>query len=159
MSMRFRPVTSPSFTTLSLSYEANLRGNGITIAVITESDLRIQDVVDFRTEVGLPANTPELIFNGPPAAIVDMEPTLDSSWAGAIAPDASIKVVISAGTGVVSGLDLSELYAVDNNIGDVITESYSNCELQSYRSSPATAFSDSGAGGRAGKYLAGRCGG
>ena len=109
-------------------YQAGLRGAGVTIAAINDGNFAIQDVVEFRSEMGLVPNPPEVIFNGSPAPVVDSEPNLDSSWAGAVAPEASIKSVISADTATESGLDLSELYAIDNNIADIVTESYYHCE-------------------------------
>jgi subtilase family serine protease len=109
-------------------YKTKLTGAGVNIAVITDSNLAIQDIIQFRNETGLSPNAPQLIFNGQPAGYIEDEPTLDATWSGAIAPDARIKVIVSAGTVAASGVDLSELYAVDNNAGDIISESYSACE-------------------------------
>ena len=39
-----------------------------------------------------------------------------------------MNVVISASTNTSDGVDLSELYIVDNNVGDVMTESFGSCE-------------------------------
>lgn len=63
----------------------------------------------------------------------EVESDLDTEWAGAVAPSANIYLVVSqttcANTSQVSqGVDLSALYAVDNNIAGVISDSYGNCE-------------------------------
>ncbi|MGH9613398.1 MAG: Ig-like domain repeat protein, partial [Bryobacteraceae bacterium] len=58
----------------------------------------------------------------------EVEAVLDATWAGGVAPGAIVKFVISADTNVTDGVDLSEQYIVDNNLGDVITESLGICE-------------------------------
>ena len=62
------------------------------------------------------------------------ESDLDVEWAGAVAPGATIKFVASQSTSsnpgqVSSGVDLSALYIIDNNIASVMSESYGLCEL------------------------------
>src|ERR1017187_7567000 len=59
----------------------------------------------------------------------EAEATLDSTWSGAIAPFASVNLVVSATTNTTDGIDLSETYIVENNLTDVMTESFSACEL------------------------------
>jgi len=67
----------------------------------------------------------ELEASGP-----DVEGTLDVTWAGAIAPNATVKFIIAADTDTSSGLQLAEEYAVDNNLADVVTESFGLCESE-----------------------------
>jgi hypothetical protein len=43
-------------------------------------------------------------------------------------PGASVLLVISASTDTTDGVDLSELYIIDHNLADVMTESFGNCE-------------------------------
>src|SRR6185437_14766860 len=58
----------------------------------------------------------------------EAEAVLDTSWSGAVAPSAKVKLVISASTNTTDGVDLSEQYIIDNNLADVMTESYGDCE-------------------------------
>jgi hypothetical protein len=63
----------------------------------------------------------------------EVESDLDTQWAGAVAPAANIYLVVSQSTcanmsQVSMGVDLSALYAVDNNIAGVISDSYGVCE-------------------------------
>src|SRR5208283_3635470 len=94
----------------------------------------------FRSLFGLPANDPTIILNGPDPGILGPDTTddegesdLDLEWAGAIAPAAKILFVTTQSTQtnvnqIMSGVDLSALYAVDNNLAPVISESYGSCE-------------------------------
>ncbi|HET7106204.1 MAG TPA: protease pro-enzyme activation domain-containing protein [Candidatus Acidoferrum sp.] len=114
-------------------------GTGQTIAVIGQSNIDAQDVIDFRNLFGLPQNFTQannVIVNGPDPGLSggdEGESDLDVEWAGAVAPDAKILLVTSSTTltnpsQITAGIDLSALYAVDNNLASVISESYGACE-------------------------------
>ena len=110
-------------------------GAGQSIAVVGQSNINIQDVRDFRTIFGLPANDPQIILNGPDPGLTgdEGEADLDVEWAGAVAPAAQVLFVVSQTaestiTQVSSGVDLSALYIIDNNIAPVLSESYGQCE-------------------------------
>jgi Pro-kumamolisin, activation domain/Bacterial Ig-like domain (group 3) len=120
-------------------------GSGQTIAVVAESNIHCQDVADFRTMFGLPytaksATDPcptnfDIVLNGPdPGILVDTdegEADLDAEWAGAIAKNADVKFVVSETPTTLgaSGVDLSALYIIDNNLAGVLSDSYGQCEL------------------------------
>jgi hypothetical protein len=107
-------------------------GTGQSIAIIGRSDIVLQDVRDFRTLFGLPANDPKFIVDGPDPGVVpgdETEAVLDVEWSGAIAKGATINLVISASTEATDGIDLSAVYAVENNVAPVISESFQQCEL------------------------------
>jgi hypothetical protein len=109
-----------------------INGAGTTIAVIGRSDFLVQDVIDFRNSFLLPGNTPQIVINGPDPGILNegeqFEATLDATWSGAVAPGAQVVFVVSASTNTTDGLDLSEEYIIDNDLGNVMTESFSGCE-------------------------------
>ncbi|MGH9434201.1 MAG: S53 family peptidase, partial [Terriglobia bacterium] len=112
-------------------WQAGTDGAGQTIAIVGQSDINIQDVRGFRKLFGLPANDPQFIVNGPDPGIVsgdESESDLDVEWAGAVARNATIDLVISESTETTAGIDLSALYIVDNNIAPVLSESYGGCE-------------------------------
>jgi hypothetical protein len=113
-------------------YRAGITGAGATVAVVARSNIKLQDVIDFRRNFGLAANPPQVIVNGPDPGDLgggeEAEAVLDTSWSGATAPGATVKLVVSGSTNVTDGVFLSEEYIVDNNLADVMTESFGTCE-------------------------------
>jgi subtilase family serine protease len=132
-------------------------GAGQSIAIIAQTNINTQDVVDYRSMFGLPAYSSvctsglppscpfSVIVNGVDPGIIslnvvsclsnddEVESDLDTQWAGAVAPGANIYLVVSQSTcanpsQVSQGVDLSALFAVDNNIAPVISDSYGKCE-------------------------------
>jgi hypothetical protein len=125
-------------------YSQGIRGDGATIAVVGRTNFDPQDVGDYWSLFSSRSNSLRITTNGPDPGIVSfgeqVEATLDVTWSGAIAPGASVNFVLSASTNATDGVDLSELYIVDNNAGDVMTESFGQCEL-AFSPSQATAIS------------------
>ena len=108
-----------------------LNGTGETIAIVARSDISSQDISDFQTVFGLPSSTPNFIPDGADPGVVqgdNVEATLDVEWSSAVAPGATIDVVISASTLITDGADLSAGYIVDRNLAPVMSASFSNCE-------------------------------
>ncbi len=116
-------------------------GTGQTIAVVGVTNINAQDIIDFRKLFGLPQNFTQannVIVNGPDPGIIDTgdegEADLDVEWAGAVAPNATVLLVVTSGptesnpTQVTQPDDLSALYIIDNNIASVMTDSYGECE-------------------------------
>jgi Pro-kumamolisin, activation domain/Bacterial Ig-like domain (group 3)/Subtilase family len=113
-------------------WNAGIDGTGETIAIVQESNINIQDIRDFRTLFGLPANDPEIVLDGPdPGIIPNIEPeaVIDVSWSGAVAKGAKIKMVVSSSTNTTSGISLSALYIADHNIASISSMSFGSCEL------------------------------
>jgi pseudomonalisin len=144
-----RSVARPQFTTsggghalgpadYATIYDINpllangINGSGVTIAVVGRSDINVSDVVRFRSIFGLSNNPPQVVYNGPNPGVLGNgevdEATLDVTWAGAVAPNATVKLVVSASKGVNDGVDLSEAYIIDHNLADIMTESFGSCE-------------------------------
>ena len=107
-------------------------GTGVTITVVDETNIDIQDVRDFRTMFELRANDPQIIINGPDPGILtngeETEADLDVEWSGGVAKGATVDFVISETTATTAGIDLSALYIVDNNLAPILSESYGGCE-------------------------------
>jgi len=118
------------YNTLPL-WNSGINGTGQTIAIVGETNINVQDVRDFRTMFGLAANDPQIILNGPDPGLQadETEADLDVQWSGAIAPNATIDLVVSQSTETTAGIDLSAVYIVDNNLAGVMSESYGSCEL------------------------------
>jgi len=107
-------------------------GTGQTIAIVGETNINIQDIRDFRSMFGLPANDPQIMVEGPdPGILQDGEETeaiADVSWSGAVAKNATIDFVVSESTETTAGIDLSAIYIIDQNLAPVMSESYGFCE-------------------------------
>jgi len=119
-------------------------GAGVTIALVADSNINAQDVIDFRNLFNLPANFTQannVLVNGPDPGLNgdEGEADLDVEWAGAVAPQANILLVTSSNTSsnpgqIVAGIDLSALYIVDNDPAvngvpaSILSESFGECE-------------------------------
>ncbi len=127
------PIDYATIYGINPAYQAGIIGNNVNIAVVGRSDINPQDVFDFRSSFGLSGGSFSIVNAGPDPGDLggneEAEPVLDSTWSGAVAPGANVSLVVSATTNTTDGVDLSELYIVDNNLGDVMTESFSSCEL------------------------------
>jgi hypothetical protein len=141
----FTPIGSSSFFPLApgdfakiynvaplLNASPPIDGSGQTIAIVGESNIRVQDIIDFRNLFGLPQNFTgkNVILNGPDPGINESEgeSDLDIQWAGGAAPGATIDFVTSAPTETTSGIHLSAVYVVDNNLAGGMSESFGECE-------------------------------
>ncbi len=119
-------------------------GAGQTIAIVADSNINAQDVIDFRNLFNLPQNFTQnnnVLVNGPDPGLNsdEGEADLDVEWAGAIAPQANILLVTSSQTSsnptqITTGIDLSALYIVDNDPAvngvpaSILSESFGECE-------------------------------
>jgi hypothetical protein len=103
-----------------------------SIAIVARSNINGQDVSYFHYWMYDQAGSFQTILNGPDPGDLgggdEAEAVLDTTWAGATAPSAFVNLVISASTATTDGVDLSELYIIDNNWADVMTESFGDCE-------------------------------
>jgi hypothetical protein len=126
---------------ISPVYDGGNIGAGIRIGVVGRSNLfnSAQDVHDFGSVVGTGNGTLSgdvniaVTLDGPDPGDLgggeEAEATLDSTWSAMIAPSATVELVVSATTNTTDGIDLSETYIIENNFADVMTESFSACEL------------------------------
>ncbi len=125
-------ATIYSVTPLWNASPTHIDGTGVTIAVVGESDVNIQDIRNFRNIFGLAPNDPQVVADGPDPGTVqgdETESDLDLEWTGAVAKGATIDFVISQSTEASLGVDLSAQYVIDNNLAPVLSESYGICEL------------------------------
>jgi len=106
-------------------------GSGVSIAVVGRSDISLSDIEAFRTIFGLPFNDPNVIYATTDPGDVsgdDVEASLDTEWAGAIAPKAKINYIVGASTNTTDGVDLAAAYAVNNAVSPILTVSFGLCE-------------------------------
>ncbi len=120
---------------LTSLYAKNLDGTGQTVVLVDAygSDTITGDANVFSEINGLPALTAGSNFNiyyptgpancGGNTCGWDVETSLDVEWSHTVAPGASIALVLAVDNSS-SNLDLAVLYAIDNEIGPVISNSY-----------------------------------
>lgn len=120
-------------------YSAGTTGSGQTIAIVNESNINIDLVNQFRTLFSLPVNPPQVIIDGNDPGVdgidnpdgpnyASVEAYLDVEWSGAVAPNATIDLVIAGDTSLESGLYLAAERAVYGNIAPVVSLSFGACE-------------------------------
>jgi subtilase family serine protease len=129
------PADLATIYNLSPLYNAGLNGNNQSIAIIGRSNINPADIAAFRSAHGLPDNPVTTVI----AAGADpgfsntgdaLEATLDTEWAGAIAPQAVIKLVIAASTASTDGIDLAAQYAISHNVAPIVSVSFGTCEAE-----------------------------
>jgi subtilase family serine protease len=119
-------------------------GTGVTIAIVSASDINITDVNQFRALFSLPSinflkvipsgsTDPGVVgasSNGGPDGDEDeTEAVFDVEWSGSVAKNAKIDLVASKDTATSAGIDLSAQYIVNTKLAPILSESYGSCEL------------------------------
>ena len=122
-------------------YAAGINGTGQTIAIVNDSNINVYLVNQFRTLFNLPANPPQVIIDGNDPGIDgindpdgpngdSVEAYLDVEEAGAVAPNATVDLVIASDTALEYGLLLAAEHAVYSNVAPVISMSFGLCEAE-----------------------------
>ena len=115
-------------------YSAGYTGTGKTIVVAGQSAIETADVTNFQSASGLAQKAPimTLVPSSGTSAVDDSngdedESDLDVEWSGAVARGAAIDFVYVGNNSNYSVFD-SIQYAIDNDLGQVISTSYGACE-------------------------------
>jgi large repetitive protein len=109
-----------------------LDGSGVAVAVLSQSLIKLADARQFRQLFQLKPNDPNILLAGPDAGL-SQKPDADTAllnveWAGAVAPGATIDLVVAGSTDTTSGVDLAATYTVDNQVAPILVYSYGTCE-------------------------------
>jgi trimeric autotransporter adhesin len=135
-------VFAPGDFAVQYDLPPTITGTGQTIAIVNDSNINIALVNQFRTLFSLPANPPQVIIDGNDPGVDGInnpdgpngdssEAYLDVEWSGAVAPAATIDLVIGADTALESGLILAAEHAVYGNIAPVMSVSFGlGCESE-----------------------------
>ena len=121
-------------------YASGVNGTGQTIAVIGSSNIDQYFVNQFRALFGLPTSAVQVIIDGDDPGLNGIndpfgqtgfldEQYLDVEEAGAVAPGATIDLVIASSTPLTPGYLLAAEHAVYSNVAPVISWSIDECEL------------------------------
>ncbi len=120
---------TPSEIRAAYNVPSTLRGRGQTIVIVDAygSPTISADLKTFNDVFHLPDSALNIVYPaGRPAAFDSAwagETTLDVEWAHAIAPEATIDLVV-APTAYSSDLDVAETYAVEHRLGSVMSMSF-----------------------------------
>jgi subtilase family serine protease len=124
-------------------YKAGLDGAGQTVVIVDAfgSNTILADANLFSSLNGLPALTPSnfqiytptgpatcTATNGCIAGNWQFETTLDVEWAHSVAPGANIALVLGASNSF-TNLDAANLFAIENKLGNVISNSFGIQEI------------------------------
>jgi subtilase family serine protease len=112
-----------------------INGSSQNIAIVGEAIPDQSDVNLFRSTFGLPLSTFSSYSGGTPPSRADQEAdfgeaSLDIQWAGAAAPGATINFVSDANVWNAAS------YAIDQNLGSVLSSSFTFCEPESANNTP-----------------------
>lgn len=153
------PCYGPQQIRAAYDVPSNLTGAGRTIVIIDAfgSPTIVNDLQVFDSVFGLPNPTFNIL--NPYGAVFDptnpddvgwsSETSLDVEWAHAIAPGATIDLVL-AKTDADSDILAAQQYVVDHDLGDVLSQSFGEgetCMLPSIRAAQHQAFEQAAAEG------------
>jgi subtilase family serine protease len=113
---------------------ASVTGTGQSITLVGQSAIQTSDIENFQNAAGLAVKDPTqyLVPNSGTAAVSagdESESDIDLEWSGAMAPGATINFVFVGSNTNYTAFD-SILYAIDENIGTIISSSYGECETE-----------------------------
>ncbi|MGA3125859.1 MAG: protease pro-enzyme activation domain-containing protein [Candidatus Korobacteraceae bacterium] len=114
----------------------SIDGSGQSIAILARSNILASDFQQYRALFQPFARMDALsvvvdgVDPGPTYGADQVESTADVEYAGAMAPNAKLLLVVSSSTFNTDGIALSALYAVENNLAPVISLSYNACEAE-----------------------------
>jgi subtilase family serine protease len=122
-------------------YNGSVNGSGQTIGIVADSDVNPTDITQFRALFGLTGGAFNRVFPGanPGKNADEVEAALDSEWSGAVAPSATIDLVVSPSTNTTFGGDTSSMYIINCQTtgpscptavpASILSESFGECEL------------------------------
>ncbi len=128
------PVDVATQYDMNGAYAAGLDGTGQSITVVGQSWLPAQDLGGLSVVIGKGRNNsfiPVLVPNTGVAAAYPgsgAEASLDIEYSGLIAPGANLFFVYTGDSGTAGAFD-ALAYAVEQNIGSIISLSFGSCEL------------------------------
>ena len=130
----FAPGDIATIYDVQKEYNAGFTGAGQSIAIVGQSAIALSDIEAFQSAAALSTKDPTLVLvpgTGSSTVFADGDETesdLDVEWSGAIAKGASIYFVYTGSNTSYGAFD-SLQYAIDEQIGTIISSSYGTCEV------------------------------
>src|SRR5579863_3707526 len=111
-------------------HSSGTNGAGVSIGIISDSNIDPKFVAAYRSLFHLPASAPRVVIDGAdPGQTNDaVESYLDVEIAGSVAPAATVELYAAASTNLQGGLNLAALRAVDDDAASVLSTGYGLCE-------------------------------
>jgi subtilase family serine protease len=114
-------------------------GTGQSIAIMGQSAIDTSDIENFQSAASLATNLPtQVLVPGTGTSTVysgdEGESHIDLEWSGATAPGAKIFFVYTGNSANNNGVLDSLAYAIDEQIGNIISLSYGSCEPSNTKS-------------------------
>lgn len=105
-------------------------GTGVTVGIISDSNVNVAIPAAYRTTFGLPANDPAVVVDGvDPGITADADLTYgEIELVAATAPAAKVNVYTAADTDLSSGIDLATVRAIEDNTINVLVFGFESCE-------------------------------
>ena len=126
------PFQSISPGDLAVIYDipAATTGSGVTVGVISDSNINLAIPANYRTLFGLPASTPTVVVDGTdPGVNSDSDVTYGAiELLAATAPQAQVNLYTSADTDLDTGLDFATIRALNDNSVQVLVFGFEGCE-------------------------------
>jgi subtilase family serine protease len=131
-SVFFAPGDIATIYDVQPMYSAGFSGAGQSIAIVGQSAVVDSDIEAFQSAASLAVKDPTEILmpgTGTPEVFTgdEVESDLDLEWSGAMAKGATIYFIYTGSNTNYGAFDSIE-YAVDNQIGTIISSSYGECE-------------------------------
>ena len=129
----FAPPDIATTYDIQALYTEGVKGDGQTIAIMGQSAIALSDIEAFQNASNLSVKDPNLVLvpgtgTNTVSSGDESESDLDLEWSGAIAPGANI-VFVYVGSSSNYGTFDATAYAIDEGIGNIVSMSYSVCEL------------------------------
>lgn len=125
------PADFAAIYDVSPVYASGTDGTGQTIAIASSTNIHLADTQHFRQIFNLPVNDPNVIVIGPDPGVIPANEgftNLQVEWAGAVAPKATIDLVVTESTSATEGANLSAISIVNGNMAPILTLNYMQCE-------------------------------
>lgn len=123
-------AVSPGDLAVIYDIPPSATGSGVTVGVISDSNVNLSIAANYRTLFGLPASTPTVVVDGvDPGLTADANvTTAEIELIGATAPQASVNLYTAADTDLDTGFDFALLRAVNDNNAQVLVFGFESCE-------------------------------
>jgi hypothetical protein len=111
-----------------------LDGTGVTIGIVGDAQIALEDIDAFRTQFGIPALganwtmtvVPDTGAAQPGRRGNGIEAILDNEWSGAVARGAKVNFVVVGAED--HNVDDASFYLIEENLAPVMSESFGGCE-------------------------------
>ncbi len=125
-------VPAPADMAVQYNIPSTATGAGETIGILSASNVDVSIVQNYRSlfNIGTVTNVPQVIVDGtdPGQNGAAVEAYLDVEASASMAPGAAVNLYVGGGSITTSGLYNAIIRAIDDDVADVMSLSYGECE-------------------------------